>query len=256
MKSPTINAPALSLIGLQGDDSVTRLRHEIKFEYRNADVRKLHAILQVNNRHIVQADEESVVNSVYFDDHRLSLLHDNIAGVGRRYKLRLRWYDTTLPRRRVFFEVKRRIDKVVTKDRYAIDASRPVCDMQFSEIINELLRILPETPRELLRSHQQPVVLTCYRRRYFVARDSQLPIRITLDYDIAGYDQIGARYVLARFGMPLHDQVVLEVKCSVGAEKNVRRAIYPLSPRLSRFSKYALSCRQLQLTAGFDGAFA
>lgn len=256
MKSPIINAPALSLIDLHSDDAVTRQRHEIKFEYRNADVRKLYTILQVNNRRIIHTDEESVVNSVYFDDHHLSLLQDNIAGVGRRFKLRLRWYGTKLPGKKVFFEVKRRINNVITKDRYAITASRPLCEMQFSEIINELLRILPETPRELLRAHQQPVVLTCYRRRYFIARDSQLPIRITLDYDIAGYDQIGARYVLSRFRMPLHDRVVLEIKCSVGAEKHILRAIYPLCPRQSRFSKYVLCCRQLQLTDGFNGSFA
>ena len=127
--------------------------------------------------------------------------------------------------------------------------------MTYPEIIEELLRVLPETPRELLRARQQPVVLIRYQRKHFKARDAALPIRITLDHHIEGFEQIGAIRPVAKFKMPLHDRIVLEAKSTIGKEKNIPKLLYPLRPRQSRFSKYVLTCSQLGLAAGINEHF-
>lgn len=218
----------------------------------NADVRKLDAMLAVNNRRVVYAGGESLVSSVYFDNCGLSSFRDNLAGVGTRFKLRLRWYDSNLPAHSAFFEIKRRENRFTMKKRYAVTSSALLGQMSFHEMITELLRLLPEEPRELLRAHPLPVVLVRYRRRHYHARDPLLPARLTLDHGIAGVGQMGCRRIYTRFFMPLFDRTVLEIKSAVDIEKHIPYLLYPLRPRLSRFSKYVLCCSLMGLATGVD----
>jgi hypothetical protein len=236
-------------------DDITKLRHEIKFEYLNTDISKIDTILGINCQRVIHMGNESIVNSIYFDDVSLTSLRQNLDGIGMRIKLRLRWYDSDLPEKNAFFEVKRRTNTIVRKDRYTITSRRPLHRMTYSEIINELLNVLPEAPRELLRMRQQPVVLIRYRRKHFKARDVALPIRVTLDQHIEGFGQIGAKKPVIKFTTPLHDRIVLEAKAKVGKEKNIPKLLYPLRPRQGRFSKYVLTCSQLGLITGVSEHF-
>jgi len=233
---------------------LTRVRYEIKYGYFNSDFSKIDTILKVNNRPVSHNRKESVVNSVYFDDCRLTSFRENVEGIGTRLKLRLRWYDSKFPNTKFFFEIKRRFNYVMTKDRYAIISHRPFSEMTYHEIVQGLLQVLPETPGELLRTRQIPVVLIRYRRRHYSARDPQIPIRITLDHAITAYDQMAKKGLCLRFGAPLYDRIVLETKSAVGAEGKIPELLYPLKPRQTKFSKYALGCRQIGFVTGIYSA--
>jgi len=236
------------------DDALTHLRHEIKFEYIHTDLRKIDTMLAVNCRRVFHAGRESLVNSIYFDDASLSALRQNLDGVGERIKLRLRWYDTPLPGENAFFEIKRRTHTLVSKERYAIRARRPISRMTYDQIIKALLGALPEKPRELLRMRPNPIVWIRYRRCHYNARDARLPIRVTLDNAIEGFEQIGAGAPVMKFNTPLHDRIVLEAKSTLGKEKEIPELLHPLRPRQSRFSKYVLTCGQMGLITGIHDA--
>jgi SPX domain protein involved in polyphosphate accumulation len=255
MKTDLTHSNFFSYVEKHTEDDITKLRHEIKFEYINTDISKIDTILGINCQRVIHASEESMVNSIYFDDFTLTSLRQNLDGIGMRIKLRLRWYDAELPGKTAFFEIKRRTNTIVKKERYAIISRRPVNRMTYPEIIKELLRVLPETPRELLRMRQQPVVLIRYRRKHYKARDARLPIRITLDQNIEGYEQIGMKLPVTKFKVPLYDKIVLEAKSVIGNEKNIPKLLYPLRPRQSRFSKYVLTCSQLGLITGLNEQF-
>jgi hypothetical protein len=237
------------------DDAITQRRHEIKFEYLNTDISKIDSILQTNCQRVIHASDESVVNSIYFDDDSLTSLRQNLYGIGSRIKLRLRWYDSKLPEKHAFFEVKRKANTIVEKERYAIISKQPLNRLSYTEIINELLRVLPETPRELLRMRQQPIVLIKYYRKHFKARNATLPIRVTLDHRIEGFEQIGSKMPSMKFSAPLYDRIVLEAKSTIGKENRIPKLLYPLRPRQSRFSKYVLTCSQLGLITGISEHF-
>jgi SPX domain protein involved in polyphosphate accumulation len=255
MQTSTAPAPNISLQEVRNDDGVTSLRTETKFALMNADIRKLDLVLEVNNRRVIHAGRESLVSSVYFDDFCLSSFRESLAGVGMRIKLRLRWYDSDLPGTSAYFEVKRRVNRLTMKERYAVTSEAPLGRMSFCEIINELLRLLPEEPRELLSARRQPVVLVRYRRMHYHARDPRVPVRITLDHSIAGIDQIGSSRLSTRFAVPLSDMVVLEVKSAAEMEKHIPGLIYPLHPRRSRFSKYGLCCSRIGPATGINESF-
>jgi SPX domain protein involved in polyphosphate accumulation len=66
-------------------------------------------------------EQQYKVTSLYFDSPTLAAYYDKIFGIEARAKLRLRVYDTKLTRdQKVFFEIKKRNDSVVSKDRVAL----------------------------------------------------------------------------------------------------------------------------------------
>src|SRR5262245_61261986 len=90
-------------------DAVTSFRREVKFVYRCDEAARLAAMLDARCEPVrFGENESSEVNSIYFDDDRLTSVSESLAGVSRRIKLRLRWYDAPLARDRAFFEIKRR----------------------------------------------------------------------------------------------------------------------------------------------------
>ena len=255
MQTFAYKQPFFSLIDQPPDDPSALLRNEIKFEYINADVQKLDNVLKVNNKKVSYDADLSLVNSIYFDDHCLSLFRDNLAGVGRRIKIRLRWYDADLPSNNAFFEIKRRVNNIITKDRFAVNLFRPLSRMSYTEIIDGLLQVLPEPAGELLYAHQQPVVLIRYQRRHYRSLDPAIPVRLTLDDDIVAFDQTCTRFPVFRFKTPLYDRIVLEVKSPVGKEKHITQLLNPLRPRQSRFSKYSLCCSLIGMNTGINESF-
>jgi hypothetical protein len=233
-------------------DKLAKLRLEHKYEYRHSDGGKLESILKVNNQAVFHTGRVSIVNSIYFDSPSLTSFQENLAGIGRRFKLRLRWYDSELPQRCAFFEVKRRINRATTKDRYQIETSRPLHEMGLQEMVGQLHKILPEGPRTLLGLRSNPIVLVRYQRHHFRVRDVRLQIRLTLDQHIEGFNQMGFQGINIKNSVYLHDRSVLEVKTACGQKQEIPSLLFPLRPRLSRFSKYVACCCQMGSACGIQ----
>jgi len=241
-----------SLTESPADDGVTSLRRELKFELIHTDIRKLYSILNVNNRHTFFNGPVSYVNSIYFDDHELSLCKENIAGVGNRTKFRLRWYDSPLPNVSAYFEIKRRFSQIITKDRYAITSKNLIGQMPYGKIIRLLIEILPAKASELFKMHREPIALIRYRRRHFRARDPKSSIRFTVDDKIECICQIGIVKPRSIFRYPFYNRTVLEAKFPEGKEKEAMTLLSPIKPRQTRFSKYVIGCRCLGRLAGIN----
>ncbi|MCA9216581.1 MAG: polyphosphate polymerase domain-containing protein [Planctomycetales bacterium] len=220
-------------------------RTEVKFTLPNADVEKLRSVLVRRCEKQVHNESVSLVHSLYFDDATYSACYANLNGHGRRKKLRLRWYDTVLPANRFYCEVKWRKNRVTGKCRFLLKSSVPVHGMNYRRIWRGLANCLPDEHVPDVVRYCDPVVLVQYKREHFVSRDESL--RLTLDYDIQFFDQVGKRLISTRFPKKLNELVVLEGKTPIGREHELRRLISPLAPRTSRCSKYVHGCRALGL---------
>ncbi len=142
-------------------------------------------------------------NSVYFDDAGLSTCQANLDGLGRRNKVRIRWYDTPQPGHSFFFEIK-------SRDQPRYRSASPLPDAQAGERLSELsydtilaslAAALPEDMQPALVRYCERSVLVRYRRGHFTAADGSL--RTTIDYDIAYFDQTGKRFISTSFGVPV-----------------------------------------------------
>ncbi len=246
METPGSNAvlrPVDSGVGSASSapDEVTAQRRELKFVFDGSRVDALRDVLEVNARRIAFGDGPvSRVNSIYFDDHRLSSAAESLAGVSRRVKLRLRWYDEAFARRGLFFEVKRRYGQVISKDRTPLEATDAIDRIPYDQLTVWLSEVLAPETAALLNLRPIPTALVSYQREHFRDRDS--PIRLTLDYQIEGFSQLGLHRPARRAGVALDRLAVVEVKTLAADEHQVRRLLFPLKPRLARCSKYVHCC--------------
>ncbi len=75
-------------------------------------------------------------------------------------------------------------------------------------------------------------------------------VRLTLDYHVSCYNQVGKLLPFRNFKIPLNDLVILEVKSPLNHEEQIPKILYPLRLRLTRCSKYVLCCEKLGLSTG------
>ncbi len=222
-------------------DAVTAQRRELKFVFDGSCVDTLRNILEVNAKRVSFGEGPvSTVNSIYFDDHRMTSCAESLAGISRRVKLRLRWYDEAFAQRGLFFEVKSRIGQIISKDRTPLEAADAIDRIPYHELHAWLQHELAAGPAALLGLRPIPTTLVTYRREHFLDRDSS--IRLTLDYQIVGFSQLGSSRPIRDSRVSLDRIAVVEVKTLPEDDVHVRRLLFPLKPRLARCSKYVHCC--------------
>ncbi len=234
--------------GRQRADLISR--RETKYVMEGADVGMIRSILATNCSRVVHANRVSVVRSIYFDDFRMTSCFQNIEGVGKRNKVRIRWYDQLVPGCHFFFEVKWRNNLLTGKHRYEIKSDRPISEMTFPEIWNELEKVLPSKLHRMLLKYSNPTVMVEYKREHFVSMDKRA--RLTLDYDLVFRDQSGLRRVSPRYKQPMDRMLVVEGKTVPGEQGILPELLHPLSTRASRCSKYVHGCQLLGLVKETD----
>ena len=227
-----MRSPEASSFVLEAASAAAPGRREVKFSLPNVDAWKFRSILAVNCRRVSYAGATSRVCSIYFDDAALCALRANLDGTSRRTKTRIRWYDTPFPEKRFFFEVKRREDDGIFKERTPILASGSLASMSFHEIVVGLARVLPARLREHLIARSEPKLLIEYERTYYEAIDG--PIRITLDRDLTFWGQ-GGLYPSRRFParvpgltIPRRESSVWSRRTHPGAPPPPRTLGYPV----------------------------
>jgi hypothetical protein len=205
----------------------------------NADLGTLRSVLDVNCRRVRYRRDTSRVTSLYFDDARLSALSDNIDGVSRRAKVRLRWYDSELPGPSAFLETKWRDGQATGKDRVELDLSAPLETTPLCSLARSLATNAWGASVEALVARPDPVVLVEYERTYYQADGA---VRVTLDTDLVFYRQFGSRFIDRRFPVRVRGIVIVEGKVPLGSEPLLTPLLHPLSLRVSRSSKYVMGC--------------
>jgi hypothetical protein len=155
--------------------------------------------LQVRDfvRSYLQMDEYSVgrpnysypVHSLYLDSRQLKLYWDTINGDKNRFKLRLRYYSTN-SETPVFFEVKRRMNNCIMKQRGAV---RQDCvGLLLGGYFPEPEHLVSKGPNQLValqrfsdlmgQIHAKPRVHITYLREAYVSENDQ--VRVTMDRQV------------------------------------------------------------------------
>ena len=176
--------------------------------------------------------EPRTIYDVYFDTPDLSLYQSSQEGTGKRYKVRLRWYNSQIPSQTPMLEIKYKDGELGTKERYLCNyPSLPFSDPFFD--LNTLIINDQCTLPRALWTHLRPEIQLSYKRHYYQCDTTN--IRATLDYD----------YQVSPLDNPeknnpntLENPLILEFKFP---SKDYEKA-YQLTSRLpyqiAKFSKY------------------
>lgn len=172
-------------------DSMLSCRYELKYRIRETKAR---AIAQYIQSYISPdkysktcPDFEYLISSLYFDSNDLHLCKETLEGKTNRFKLRIRCYDDK-PDTPCFFEIKRRLNSVILKDRARMPKDlvpRIVRDYYVPEKLYAKDRDTLLQFQLYLRALQaRPVVLVRYMRQAF-EDDSCNRVRITFDRELS-----------------------------------------------------------------------
>ncbi len=235
-------------------DSVISCRYELKYRIYES---KAEAVRQFIKPY-VQLDRYCKLHrggtypivSLYLDSDDLHLCRESLTGQKNRFKLRIRSYtdETDYPR---FFEIKRRINNVIVKNRAR------VMDHDVATLLAGLSLPLQDydytTDRETLRQFQlyvnninaKPVILIRYRRQAYEG-DSENRVRITFDRHLA-YNITNTPKVKLNSGgwhHRLFDGVILEIKFTNLYPAWLTRMVKYFDLRQQSMSKYTTSVKE------------
>jgi len=176
---------------------------------------------------------DRVVRSVYLDTIEFDNYLDNVSGVSRRHKIRMRWYDERADP--ILLEIKTKRNKVSGKQ--VIELANPSNNIPINH--NEMRALfrnhhpnLP-LPEGILASHRL-VLEVEYLRSYFELKKN---IRMTIDKNIR-YRSLFPRRGLRMKRSPV-DRVI-EFKYPVGIENDFRNLLRHFPFRTFRHSKYVV----------------
>jgi len=161
------------------------------------------------------------VHSLYLDSDDLTLYWDTINGMKNRFKLRLRYYDAT-PKSPVFFEIKRRMNNCILKQRGGV--RQQYVPYLLGGHLPEEQHLLSKAPKQMIalqrfcelmhRIQAKPKVHIFYMREAYVSDDDQQ--RITLDRSVYGEENLETKIgtEMKNPVLSFENIVILELKFS------------------------------------------
>lgn len=222
----------------------TALRYELKLACAAHWLPQARSWIRLHPEGFYVAHPSRTINNAYLDTPTYDSFNANVAGVGNRRKLRLRWYGR--PARagnepwlvEPVLELKYKENMLGGKKRFplpvSIDLARP-----WPCIWKIIQAHAPAEWQDILHLARHFTLVNRYRREYYVTPDGA--VRLTLDYAQEAYDQRLARRPALRTRLPLDDLLVIEVKASPGEETRLQELMGRFPVPRSRNSKYVVS---------------
>ena len=217
-------------------------RSESKFMMRRQDL----LILKYKLKNIMPYDSYSNgkkynVRTVYFDSLYNQCFYDNVDGIDKRYKLRIRMYNKSTDDIKLEYKYKERGN---TKKIYC-QISKDLCDkllsgkrLNYNECNNQVLRKLY---LEQNMNNFVPKIIVEYDRLVFVDKIGN--VRITFDTNIRASKNLNCFYESNIYARPILDENVdiLEVKYDELLPDYIMKTLNTKKLRKISFSKYYLS---------------
>lgn len=214
-------------------------RYEIKFILNTHEIFEFKQMLILDTS-FKEMFNPRIVNSIYFDDVNNMSAADNLAGISKRKKYRLRWYGNSLcdP---INFEVKIRKNKIGYKEYFNLpDEHKNLNKLKLHNIAKMF-----ENALDLKNNHPSlqlfPKLQLGYLREYFENTEG---IRLTIDDQIKFWQTFEDSY--AYHGTPLeYDKKIIELKFSKELYPNVVNFLRKTSFLPKRHSKYLVGLAKI-----------
>jgi len=191
------------------------------------------------------------VISLYYDSPRFFYYWEKIDGAARRKKIRMRTY-----RRNghefsgdIFFEIKRKIDAVILKDRFVLDKSEITENLSFKDAHSK--RVFEEYLFEKKVRVLAPKLLVTYSREPYIGKYNK-NVRITFDYGVRAKRTEKLFDLDGGFTSVSGTKVIMEVKFKGALPFYIERVLKEHNLSRVPFSKYCLgveACYSLPLLA-------
>ena len=206
------------------------MRYERKYRIENASLREVEMVIRQNPAFFQVAFPDRWINSIYMDDVAFSSLQENLSGISKRNKYRIRWYGFTLSDiKKPKLEIKIKNNFVNSKKFY--DLPDFTLNRDF-DCVNFVEKQVPNLQRRLY-----PVSIIQYLRSYYVSQNGK--VRATIDRELR-YFLYQGRLLLDR-SPAIDPAIILEIKYDKDYDDQMHPIFQKIPFRLTKNSKYVSS---------------
>lgn len=230
-------------------DKTLRCRFELKYRISESTAAAVEKFIQpyINPDRFCKLQPTGwyPIVSLYLDSPDLKLCRESLTGQKNRFKLRIRGYsdDPAYPK---FFEIKRRINTVILKDRQRVNA-RDIARLLSGGALTPQYYSTEQEALKQFNFYQcsinaGPLILIRYLRRAY-EDDSETRVRITFDRELSYKMAERPEVTLGGAGwqrLPIN-YVILEIKFTSRFPAWLSRMARCVELEQSSFSKYANS---------------
>lgn len=188
-----------------------------------------------------------VIHSLYFDDYKNTCARENVAGEGKRFKYRIRYYGDNSSR--LWLEKKEKQNSYCLKRKCAVSLEEYglLIEGRGAEVFwNTKEPLLKEFCVDMITKGFGPKVIVNYEREAFVEIISN--VRITIDYNISASDETERFLKGDYFKIPVLEKRkhVLEVKFDDVLPSYMKAILQSNILEQQSFSKYYLGRAAVQ----------
>lgn len=212
-------------------------RYERKFVCNNTNRGQVDVLIRRNPAVFKQSYKPRQVNNIYFDTPGLDCYFDNLFGIGKRWKARIRWYGELHQKiERPVLELKIKHGHLGTKESWILNSFCFSTDSNNSLVLKKALSTseLPEDVRNKLLG-MQPVLVNNYQRAYFVSANKNF--RLTVDSKLE-YRDFHFFKKITNLVNKESDKIVVELKYSKEHDENAGTITNSFPFRLNKNSKF------------------
>tara|TARA_Y100000589_G_C27147877_1_gene627645 strand:- start:125 stop:805 length:681 start_codon:yes stop_codon:yes gene_type:complete len=187
--------------------------------------------------------EERVVNSIYLDTSKLQFFYENIYGLSRRRKFRIRWYGNPDYITNPVLEVKLKngnLGRKIILPIYFYQNSNFIFDIK--QITKSLKKINASKNLSETLKYLKPNLFVSYTRTYF--KSKELECRLTIDREIK-YRSIN---IQTNSMQNLHNNknLIMELKYPFNIDSKKLSSLFNFPIRITKNSKYIEGIRLSQ----------
>ncbi|MFZ1496031.1 MAG: polyphosphate polymerase domain-containing protein [Saprospiraceae bacterium] len=200
--------------------------------------------------------QQYTVRSIYYDTPDLAMFHAKTEHLSHRLKVRIRGYNEYMPEKEVFFEIKRKYQGPIVKNRAKIRFEDAVKLMQNSaleefEINTENSDNLKRFFYQLYSKRLQPLINIIYEREPFIGKvnSKNNDFRMTIDKNlrVIAHPKIEQLFSDEGTSLVMPEQFILEIKFNLACPEWVKPILAKLAVEKVPASKYVMCIEHLGL---------
>ncbi len=218
---------------------MNKFRYELKFVLNELQFNEL--LVLIKQQKFNKQFPKRTVKSLYFDNNEYSSVKDNISGISKRKKIRLRWYDKS--DKPPIIEIKKRSGRVGNK----LNIKAPFFNGEEIEVLsaNRISRILKKSNYNQYISNLNPTLFVVYNREYMVSNEG---IRLTIDKKIQ-FSPVSHFNPVCKQKKIRYNKNIVEIKFPIDKKNSINKILKQTGLAPSRHSKYLAGLSMLGISS-------
>ena len=217
------------------DSDINNFRYERKYVLENFQLVDIFEMIKNHQFQFKEIYYPRMINNIYIDTLRFKSFHQNLDGLKKREKYRIRWYGNLFGEIKPKLEIKQKNSQLSSKKIVEINNISLNKESNVSEIRKKILLSKEINKKYKFLKFFYPTLLNRYKRKYFLSKDNKF--RLTVDYELAYFCLFNTSKIFSNRKSNF-SSYILELKYPRDYDNLAHFFPESMPLRLSRNSKY------------------